>query len=147
MTMAHVTTDDLKSQARRLRDAMSAAGTPLTHSAALEMIAKSHGARDWNTIAAQAQRNDNAPMPPAVVGATVTGEYLGQRFRGKVLALSKLSQSEYYSITLHFDEPVDVVTFDSFSAFRSRVNATIDGKGVSPRHTSNGKPHLVLDHD
>lgn len=145
MTMATLTVDDLKSQARRLRDALGAAGTPLTHSAALEMVAKSHGARDWNTIAAKAARTDNAERPPVSVGAVVTGRYLDQPFIGTVLALSRLSDSSYYRITMHFDEAVDVVTFDSFSAFRKRVTGTIDAKGVSPQRTSNGKPQIELD--
>lgn len=145
MSMATLTIDELKSQARRLRDAMAGGGTPLSHSAALELVAKSHGARDWNTISALAARSDNVAPAPVAVGAIVSGEYLGQRFRGKVLALSRLSQSSYYAITLHFDEAVDVVTFDSFSAYRRRVTATIDANGASPRHTSNGRPHLVLD--
>lgn len=145
MSMATLTIDELKSQARRLRDAMAGGGTPVSHSAALELVAKSHGARDWNTISALAARSDNAAAAPVAVGAIVSGEYLGQRFRGKVLSLSRLSQSSYYAITLHFDEAVDVVTFDSFSAYRRRVTATIDANGVSPRHTSNGRPHLVLD--
>lgn len=145
MSMATLTIDELKSQARRLRDAMAGGGTPVSHSAALELVAKSHGARDWNTISALAARSDNAAPAPVAVGAIVTGEYLGQRFRGKVLSLSRLSQSSYYAVTLHFDEAVDVVTFDSFSAYRRRVTATIDANGVSPRHTSNGRPHLVLD--
>lgn len=144
MSMATLTIDELKSQARRLRDAMAGGGTPVSHSAALELVAKSHGARDWNTISALAARSDNAAPAPVAVGAIVTGEYLGQR-RGKVLSLSRLSQSSYYAVTLHFDEAVDVVTFDSFSAYRRRVTATIDANGVSPRHTSNGRPHLVLD--
>ncbi|MFN7011202.1 MAG: glyoxalase superfamily protein [Allorhizobium sp.] len=145
MSMATLTIDELKSQARRLRDAMAGGGTPVSHSAALELVAKSHGARDWNTISALAARSDNAAAVPVAVGAIVSGEYLGQRFRGKVLSLSRLSQSSYYAVTLHFDEAVDVVTFDSFSAYRRRVTATIDANGVSPRHTSNGRPHLVLD--
>lgn len=145
MTMATLSIDELKSQARRLRDAMAGGGSPLSHSAALELVAKSHGARDWNTIAALAARSDNAEKAPVVVGAIVEGRYLGQQFRGQVLALSKLAQSSYYKIVLHFDEPVDVVTFESFSAFRQRVTATIDGNGVSPRRTSNGQPQLVLD--
>lgn len=145
MTMAHLTIDELKAQARRLREAMTAAGTPVSHSRSLELVAKSHGMRDWNTISAMAQRADNAPRAPASVGATVSGEYLGQRFSGTVLSLRKLSSSDFYAITLHFDEPVDVVTFDSFSSFRRRVNGTIDAKGTSPQRTSNGRPHIVLD--
>ncbi|MBP1850855.1 glyoxalase superfamily protein [Rhizobium halophytocola] len=145
MTLAHLSIDDLKAQARRLRDAMTAAGTPVSHGRALELVAKSHGARDWNTIAALGSRADNRPAAPTTVGAVVTGSYLGQRFRATVLSLKKLSDSDFYAITLHFDEPVDVVTFDSFSAFRQRVNGTVDSRGVSPRHTSNGEPHIVLD--
>lgn len=145
MTMAGLSVDELKSQARRLREAMSAKGAGVTHSAALELVAKSHGARDWNTLAAIAARRDNAEWPPAVVGAIVSGHYLGQAFRGEVIALTRLSQSNLYSITLHFDAPVDVVTFDSFSAFRRRVTGVIDGHGISPKKTSNGKPHIVLD--
>ena len=74
MSMATLTIDELKSQARRLRDAMSGGGTPVTHSAALELVAKSHGARDWNTISALAARSDNAAPAPVAVGAIVTGE-------------------------------------------------------------------------
>ena len=145
MTMAGLSVDQLKSQARRLRDAMSANGAGITHSAALELVAKSHGARDWNTLAALAARRDNAEQPPAVVGAIVSGHYLGQAFRGEVIAMRRMAQSDLYSITLHFEQPVDVVTFDSFSAFRRRVTGVVDGQGISPKKTSNGKPHIVLD--
>ncbi len=69
---------------------------------------------------------------------------LNQPFAGKVLALAEAGGG-LHKITIHFDEPVDVVTFESFSAFRQRINAQIDGSGVSPRKTSNGLPHLVLD--
>ena len=48
-------------------------------------------------------------------------------------------------MTLHFDEPVDVVTFDSFSAFRQRVNCTVDETGRTAETTSNGRPHLELE--
>jgi len=144
MTMVLLSIDELKSQARRLRDAMSAKGAPLTHSEALELTAKSHGMRDWNTLAALAGRSDNHDGAPATVGAIVSGRYLGQAFRGEVIALQRLSQSKLYSITLHFEQPVDVVTFDSFSAFRRRVTGVVDGNGISPKRTSNGQPHIVL---
>jgi hypothetical protein len=73
----------------------------------------------------------------------VSGRYLDQPFTGKVLALAELAGG-HHKVTIHFDSPVDVVTFESFSAFRQRINAQIDGNGVSPRKTSNGVPHLVL---
>ena len=47
-------------------------------------------------------------------------------------------------LTLKFDEPVDVVTFDSFSAFRHRVNCVVDETGRSREKTSDGRPHMEL---
>ena len=43
-----------------------------------------------------------------------------------------------------FDEPVDVVTWDSFSAFRRRVSCTIDRRGRTAERTSDGRPHMEL---
>ena len=137
--------DELKEQARRLRQAMTDHGTTVPHSAALELLARQHGVRDWNTLAALAGRRNDPPSSPLSVGARVKGRYLSQPFEGKILSLSSLAGDEFYKITIEFDEPVDVVTFESFSAYRRRINAQIDEKGVSPRKTSNGVPHLVLD--
>lgn len=50
-----------------------------------------------------------------------------------------------YRLTMKFDEPVDVVTFESFSAFRQRVTATVDETGRTIEKTSNGLPQLELD--
>ncbi len=47
-------------------------------------------------------------------------------------------------MTLDLAEPVDVVTFDSFSNFRSRVRKAVDAYGRSFDKTSDGEPHLVL---
>lgn len=139
---------EYKQQAKRLRATLAEQGTTVSHGAALELIARQHGARDWNTLVATTP----ATSPPAkaapslrfAVGATVSGRYLGQAFTGKVLALSAQAGG-LYRITLHFDTPVDVVTFDSFQALRRRVNAVIDADGVSPRRTSNGLSHLTID--
>jgi len=139
------TTDELKHQARRLRQAMAEGGTAVAHSAALELVARSHGIRDWNTVAAREPAAKPAQAPQFAVGDTVRGRYLNQAFEGRVLSLTKLPSAGLFRVTVHFDKPVDVVTFDSFSAFRSRVTAVITDKGVSPRRTSNGLPHLVLE--
>ncbi|MBB4573886.1 glyoxalase superfamily protein [Rhizobium lentis] len=145
MTTTYPGIDELKAQAKRLRQAMNDRRTALTHSAALEMIARQYGARDWNTLAALAAKPNAAAKTPLFVGAHIRGRYLNQPFTGEVLALSALPGGELHRITIHFDEAVDVVTFESFSAFRRRVSAQIDADGVSPRKTSNGVPHLVLD--
>ena len=134
-----------KLQAKRLREAMQAEGTPLTHAAALELVARQHGARDWNTLVATARQAAPARTLPFAVGAKVEGRYLGQSFTGRILSVTALPSGGLTRLVIHFDEPVDVVTFDSFSAFRRRITAVVDGKGISPRHTSNGVPHLVLE--
>lgn len=141
--MTYPSIDDLKAQARRLRQAMETGGTSVSHSAALELLARQHGARDWNTLAALAAKPNAQPVASIGVGSQVSGRYLDQPFTGKVLALAELAAG-HHKVTIHFDSPVDVVTFESFSAFRQRINAQIDGNGVSPRKTSNGVPHLVL---
>ncbi|ARQ09455.1 hypothetical protein NXC12_CH01386 [Rhizobium etli] len=136
--------EELKAQAKRLRQAMNDRGAALTHSAALEMIARQHGVRDWNTLAALAAKPNAPAKTPLFVGAAIGGRYLNQPFTGEILSLSALTGG-LRRITIHFDKAVDVVTFESFSAFRRRVSAQIDADGVSPRKTSNGVPHLVLD--
>jgi hypothetical protein len=49
-----------------------------------------------------------------------------------------------YEVVLDLDQPVDVVTFDSFSNWRSRVTKVIGPDGRSFDATSDGIPHLVL---
>jgi hypothetical protein len=139
------TTDELKHQARRLRQALADRGTPVAHGAALELVARSHGVRDWNTLAARLPAASPAPSSPFAVGDAVRGRYLNQAFEGRILSLATLPAAGLFRVSVHFDKPVDVVTFDSFSAFRSRVTAVITDKGVSPRRTSNGLPHLMLE--
>ena len=132
----------LKTQAKRLRLELRQSGVALTHSQALELLARQHGHRDWNTLHALAARDSQ--MPPVAVGDRVSGRYLGQAFDGRVLQLATLGAEERFRVTIHFDRPVDVVTFDSFSAWRQRITAVVDRSGRSARKTSNGVPHLVL---
>ena len=51
---------------------------------------------------------------------------------------------QHYTVTVKFDQPVDVVTSELFSAFRQRVTATVDLHGVSPARTSDGEPHMRI---
>jgi len=46
------TIDQAKAMAKRLRTALSAQGTDISHSASLELVAAELGHRDWNTAAA-----------------------------------------------------------------------------------------------
>ena len=141
MTLPNLT--DLKSQAKRLRLAISKTDSAdISHSKSLELVAKQYGYRDWNTLHAAAQSNGFRPF---TVGDRVNGTYLGQAFEGEILGFSKTARSGTYKVTIQFDAPVDVVTFDSFSSYRRRVTCTIRENGVAINRTSDGRPHLVMD--
>lgn len=133
--------DDLKTQAERLRANLANDGDFISHSEALELIAHQHGFRDWNGL--HAACGNRPPPTPLAIGARVSGRYLGQEFAGEIIGLETLSPGRV-RITLNFDEPVDVITFESFSAFRQRVSCVIDGDGKTAEKTSNGQPHLEL---
>ena len=135
-----------KQQAKRLRETLSAENRPVSHGEALELVARQHGFRDWNSLSASALKRalPRNAEPGFAVGTIISGRYLGQAFTGEIRSVTALADGEHYRLAIHFDEPVDVVTFESFSAFRQRVHATVNSKGISPQHTSNGLPHLVI---
>ncbi|MEZ5914292.1 MAG: glyoxalase superfamily protein [Parvularculaceae bacterium] len=89
--------EDLKAQAKRLRAALAQDGDFISHSEALELLAKQLGFRDWNTLHAAA---GNRPPPPQI-GDRVAGAYLGQRFEGEIIAVSALSGGRY-RVTIDF---------------------------------------------
>jgi hypothetical protein len=108
---------ELKAQAKRLRAALVDDGDFITHSESLELLAKQYGFRDWNTLHAQV---GNRPSEPYHMGG------------------------QWAEISFDFDEAVDVVKFDSFSAYRKRVTVTMDRQGRSVQKTSDGQPYLRL---
>ncbi|TMV04854.1 hypothetical protein FGK63_17385 [Ruegeria sediminis] len=130
---------ELKAQAKRLRDRLRGTGLQLSHGESLELVAHQHGVRDWNTLHAMAGNRMQLR-----VGDRVQGRYLGQPFTAEIRGLTTLGDGAHRRITLHFDEPVDVVTFDSFSSYRQRVSGEIGWDGRSPRRTSDGEPQLVV---
>ncbi|MES5099347.1 glyoxalase superfamily protein [Agrobacterium sp. BA1120] len=135
--------DSLKDQAKRLRASLSQEGQTISHSRALELVAVQFGYRDWNTL--HAAVGNRPPFNPYMLGSRVSGFYLGQPFTGSVLGVQSLGgDPERYRLTLHFDDPVDVVTFDSFSAFRQRVHCNVDTTGRTAQKTSNGRPQVEL---
>lgn len=131
--------DVLKAQAKRLRADMASRGQDISHAAALETVAHQWGARDWNTLAAQSANHHPGWAP----GQRVRGHYLGHPFTGKIKA-ARQAASGFWSLTLRFDEAIDVVTSDMFSAYRRQVNTTVNADGRSPQKTSDGQPHMVL---
>ncbi|MBN9221423.1 MAG: LON peptidase substrate-binding domain-containing protein [Mesorhizobium sp.] len=62
---------DAKAMAQTLSEALAAKSISLSHSESLELIARIHGLRDWNVLAAriQANRQANAPEGSPVVAA------------------------------------------------------------------------------
>ncbi|KZL17911.1 hypothetical protein PsAD2_02840 [Pseudovibrio axinellae] len=132
----------LKTQAKQLRVALEKRGEPLSHSQTLELIAQQQGYKDWNTLYAAV--GNRPPVLFLRPGQRVTGKYLGQRFAAEVLGVHSSTATCRVRLTLHFDEPVDVVSFDSFSAYRQRVTCTINADGTTSERTSDGEPHMVL---
>ncbi|MFS2317187.1 glyoxalase superfamily protein [Maricaulis sp. D1M11] len=132
---------NLKQQARQLRSALEQEGNFISHAEALELLARQLGFRNWNTLHAA---SGNRPLEPYWLGQTLSGTYLGQPFTGEVIAVRKLNGGKRYDVTFHFETPVDVVTFDSFSAYRQRVTCTLDEAGQSFATTSNGRPHMKV---
>jgi hypothetical protein len=138
--MTQPTLETAKAQAKTLRQALRDAGTAVSHAQALELVARQYGARDWNTLHARlAGRNGPSPL---ALGTRVTGHYLGQAYRGKIVGLS--GREEHRRVEIDLDQPVDTVRFDSFSNWRRRISGTIGTDGRSMRCTSDGAPHLTV---
>ncbi|MEM7545021.1 MAG: glyoxalase superfamily protein [Pseudomonadota bacterium] len=134
--------EGLKAEAKRLRIALADTGKSISHSQSLEMLARQRGFRDWNTLHAAA---GNGPSrSPYWLGQVVTGTYLGHPIRGSIHALSALGDGRY-RLTIDLEEAVDVVAFESFSAYRKRLKANVTGKGRTVEKTSDGQPHMQLD--
>lgn len=131
----------LKAEARALREERAQAGATISHSAALEEVARRHGYRDWNTARAALPERIASPVQ---VGDRVAGTYLSQPFAGMVIGVKLVGNAAPYEVTVKFDEPVDVVKSELFSAFRQRVTSTVDLRGISLAKTSDGEPHMRL---
>lgn len=131
----------LKAEARSLREERAHAGQPITHSEALEAVARAHGYRDWNT--ARAALPDRVAVP-FQVGMRVKGYYLEQPFTGLLIGVQMAHNMQAYTVTIQFDEPVNVTPTFMFAAYRHRVVSTVDTNGVSPALRGNGQPQMRL---
>lgn len=140
MTQTLPSQTELKAQAKRLRENLANAGTPIPHAKALEMIAHQWGARDWNTLSALA-----ASPPPArwYPGQKVRGAYLGHPFRGVIKSAAEATGG-WWRVTVRFDDPVDVVASQAFSSYRRQVTARLTTEGRSVEKTSDGTVHMAL---
>lgn len=134
------TRDALKAHAKRLRADLLGAGTDISHSKALELVAHQWGARDWNTLSARLETPAELGWYP---GQTVHGRYLGHDFKGVIKAADHRAKG-FWRVTIRFDAPIDVVRSDKFTALRHQVTATLGPNGQSFEKTSDGTPHMVL---
>ena len=141
MHIQHLNIDELKTQAKALRQSMAQDGHVMSHSKSLEVLAKQLGCRDWNTLSAIVGNNNAFSY---ALGEAVRGTYLGQPFEGEIIGLRKVPNKQRFGVTIKFDVPVDVVKFDGMSNFRSRINIVVNKNGVSDDKTSDGQPHLKL---
>ena len=115
----------------------------MSHSQALEAVARQHGYKDWNTIFAAC---GNAPSgPPWQVGQIVTGAYLGKPVRGTIKSLRQLADGRMFRVSLDLDQPVNVSAFDSFDVMRRRLSATLNRKGETVEKITGSTPQLKLD--
>ena len=134
--------EDLKFQAKRLRASLSKSN-PISHSQALEAVARQHGYKDWNTIFAAC--GNAQPGPPWQVGQAVTGAYLGKPVRGTIRSVREWADGRMYRVTLDLDQPVNVSAFDSFDVTRRRLSATLSREGETVEKITGGTPQLKLD--
>ncbi|MEM1047500.1 MAG: glyoxalase superfamily protein [Pseudomonadota bacterium] len=134
----------LKRQASLLRTALAAEGNAISHSGALELLARQHGFRDWNGLHAAATESVSM-RDRLTVGARVRGRYIGRPFEGEVVGVRRFGTEGGLRLVVHFDKPVDVVKVPTFSAWRQRVSCTIDRHGRTAERTSDGRPHLELE--
>lgn len=142
MTQTIFTRDRAKIRAKTLRAEALANGRLMSHSQALEQMARENGFSDWNVMSA---RLGNRPDFNFSVGDVVAGDYLKQAFIGRVTLVREMAGGSAFEIEVDFDEPVDVVSFTSFSAWRKRVRATITARGVSFAKTGDGLPQMVIE--
>ena len=141
MSRALPTLAEAKTQAKRLRADLEKQASEINHAAALELVAHQHGFADWNGFHAAI---GNRPPDGWAVGGRVQGQYLSQPFSATVIAV-EMQRSGWFRLVLDLDEAVDVVTFDSFSNFRKRIQAVVGPEGKSRERTSDGRAHLQLD--
>jgi hypothetical protein len=133
-------TASLKAEARALRAERALSGSPISHGAALEAVARAHGYRDWNTAAAAIPERVASPVQ---VGQRVKGTYLGNPFTGLVIGVNLLSDMQHYEVTVKADQPIDVSKSKLIGPImRQRLRSTVDLHGVSVSRTSDGEPHL-----
>lgn len=141
MTISTLTLENLKIQARRMRDHFAEKNIDISHSATLEVLAKQHGFKDWNVLSAILKRRLEKDIWPEL-DDRIKGIYLGHNFTGRVTKIQITKQENSRRYTLLFDNPVDVVTSAHFSNSRRQINCFLDQSLKSVDHK--GRPDNIV---
>jgi len=141
MTHPIHTLDHAKARAKAIRASCAQDGRQISHAASLERTAHEQGCSDWNVLAAKLASAPELNLRP---GDRVAGVYLKRPFLGRIVGTRMLGDGHALRVEIHFDEPVNIVEFESFSNLRRRINATITVGGVTQAKTRDGVPHLVV---
>ena len=141
MTRDLPTLAQAKRLARTLRHEQAARDNPISHSEALEQVARGHGFRVWNALHAAIR---DRPPEGWTEGGRVSGRYLSQPFAATVASADRLRPG-WFRLVLDLDEAVDVVRFESFSNLRRQIRVVVGPDGHSKEHTTDGEPHVRLD--
>jgi hypothetical protein len=119
-------TEQFKTQAKRLRKALAARDVSISHASSLELLAQSHGYRDWNTAIAMARRNIPTNVADLGIGKRFAGSYLGHAVTGLIRSVTATPVGGVFRVEVHLDEPVDVVESKRFSGYRQRIASRIN---------------------
>jgi len=132
-----------KGQAKRLRVELENGGPSIDHNRSLELLTRRHGYKAWNTI--QAAIGNQPQSRPVALGQRVSGHHLERPHEGDLIGVKKLTAPGRFQVSFDVDEPVDVVTFQSFPSFRKRASCSAGTDGMTVEKTSNEQPRLRLD--
>lgn len=138
-------TEQFKTQAKRLRKALAARDVSVSHAGSLELLAQSHGYRDWNTAIAMARRNIPTNVSDLGIGKRFAGSYLGHAVTGLIRSVTTTATPGVFRVEVHLDEPVDVVKSKLFTGYRQRIGARINEQCEPVLTNGMAAPGLSID--
>ena len=81
---------------------------------------------------------------PASLRAFVRNRETGLVLTGMLIGVQLLGNMQSFTVTIQFDEPVNVTPTFMFAALRHRVVSTVDIHGISNAMRGNGNPQMIL---
>lgn len=137
--------EQFKAQAKRLRKALAALDVEISHAGSLELLAQSHGFRDWNTAVAMARRNIPTHVSDLGIGKRFAGSYLGHAVTGQIRSVTATPVGGVFRVEVHLDQAVDVVESKRFSGYRQRIASRINEHCEPVLSNGTSGPGLSID--